>query len=94
MGSTYKANWYKTPLFEIVGITSIKMSYSLGFAFITNEKDNFTWVLEMCLTLLKIKDTMLNVIISDKDLTLMNVVAKVFPNSATLVCKYHIFKNV
>jgi hypothetical protein len=62
---------------------------SIGFAFITSEKgDNFTWVLEMC------KDTMLKVIVTDMNTTLMNVIAKIFQNSVALVYWYHISKNV
>ncbi|GAU30678.1 hypothetical protein TSUD_39020 [Trifolium subterraneum] len=95
MDSTYKTNRYKMPLFEIVGVTSTEMSYNIGFAFIANEKEeNFTWVLEMCLTLLKCKDTVPKVVVTDRDTALMNAVAKIFPNSTALVCQYHIYKNV
>lgn len=37
---------------------------------------------------------MLNVILTDRDTTLMNSIAKVFPTSYALLCKYHITKNV
>jgi hypothetical protein len=41
--STYKTNKYGIPLFEIVGETSTEETYSVGFAFMSNEKeDNFT----------------------------------------------------
>jgi len=33
MDSTYKINTYWIPLFEIVGVTSTKMTYSISFAF-------------------------------------------------------------
>ncbi|MCH87527.1 protein FAR1-RELATED SEQUENCE 5-like, partial [Trifolium medium] len=95
MDSTYKTNRYKMPLFEIVGVTSTEMSYNIGFAFIANEKEeNFTWVLEMCLTLLKCKDIVPKVVVTDRDTALMSAVVKVFPNSTVLVCQYHISKNV
>jgi len=43
MDSTYKTNLYKMPLFEIVGVTSTDVTYSVGLAFMTVEKeDNFT----------------------------------------------------
>jgi len=46
MNSTYKTNLYRMPLFEIVGVTSIYLTYSVGFAFMTSEKEhNLTWAL-------------------------------------------------
>jgi hypothetical protein len=43
MDSTYKTNKYKMPLFEIVGFTSNEKTFNVGFAWLTNEKeDNFT----------------------------------------------------
>ncbi|GAU13383.1 hypothetical protein TSUD_126790 [Trifolium subterraneum] len=82
-------------LFEMVGVTSTEESYNVGFAYIANEKeDDFTWALETCLSLLKSKDTVPKVIVTDRDKSLMNVVAKVFPNSTALLCRYHVYKNV
>ncbi|GAU27955.1 hypothetical protein TSUD_146730 [Trifolium subterraneum] len=95
MDSTYKTNKYKMPLFEIVGVTSTEESYNVGFAYIANEKeDNFVWALETCKSLLISKETFPNVIVTDRDKSLMNVVAKVFPNSTALVCWVYVYKNV
>jgi len=48
MDSTYKTNNHRMPLFEIVGCTSTKMMYSVGFTFLHFEQeDNFTWALKM-----------------------------------------------
>jgi len=38
MDSTYKTNNHRTSLFEIVGCTSTKMTYSVGFAFLHFEQ--------------------------------------------------------
>jgi hypothetical protein len=95
MDSTYKTNRYKMPLFEIVGVTSTELSFNVGFAFLKNEKeDNFIWALETCKSLLKSKEAMPKVIVTDRDKSLMNVVDVVFPNSTALVCRYHVSKNV
>ncbi|GAU11480.1 hypothetical protein TSUD_344700 [Trifolium subterraneum] len=95
MDSTYKTNKYKMPLFEIVGITSTEESYNVGFAYIANEKeDNFVWALETCKSLLISKETFPKVIVTDRDKSLMNAVAKVFPNSTALACRVHVYKNV
>ena len=95
MDSTYKTNKYKMSLFEIVGVTSTEESYNVGFAYIANEKeDNFVWALETCKSLLISKETFSKVIVTDRDKSLMNAVAKVFPNSTALVCRVHVYKNV
>lgn len=71
------------------------MTYSVDFAFLESEKeDNITWALEICKSMLKDKKYMPHVIITDRDTTIMNSVAMVFPTSSILFCKYHITKNV
>jgi len=37
--STYKINMYKMPMFEVVGVTSTDLTYSVGFGFVTHEKE-------------------------------------------------------
>jgi len=67
MDSTYKTNNYRMPFFEIVGCTSTKMTYSVGFAFLHFElEDNFTWTLTMVKGLLSSKDNMPKVIVTDR----------------------------
>jgi len=39
-------------------------------------------------------DAFLRVIVTDRDLSLMNVVKTVFPNAMNLLCRFHIGKNV
>jgi len=44
------------PMFEIIGITSTDLTYSVGFGFVTHEKEeNFVWVLQMMHKLLTSK---------------------------------------
>jgi hypothetical protein len=44
MDSTDKTNMYKMRMFEIVGVTSTDLTYSVGFRFVTHEKEeNFVW---------------------------------------------------
>jgi len=95
MDSTYKTNNYRMLLFEIVGCTSTKMTYSVGFAFLHFElEDDFTWALTKVKGLLSSKDNMPKVIVTDKDDALMNVVDTVFPETYTMLCFFHIGKNV
>jgi len=59
MDSTYKTNMHKMPMFEIVGVTSTDLTYSVGFGFLTHEKEeNFVWVLKMTCKLLTLKMNM------------------------------------
>jgi len=56
MDSTYKTNTYQMPLFEIVGVTSTKITYSIACVFLFFEQENnFTWALEMLVGLLTSK---------------------------------------
>lgn len=71
------------------------MTYLVDFSFFESEKeDNVTWDFKMCKTILKDQENMPQVIITDRDTTLMNSIATVFPTSSTLLCKYHIIKNM
>jgi hypothetical protein len=95
MDFTYKTNKYGMPLFEIVGETSCEETYSVGFAFMSNEKeDNFTWVLQICMGHLRSKEVKLKVVVTDRDAALMSAAATVFPESAHLVCYFHVKKNM
>lgn len=64
------------------------MTFSVNFSFLESEKeDNVTRALEMCKTILKDQENM-SVIVTDRDTSLMNLVAMVFPISFALLCKY------
>ncbi|KAL6503348.1 hypothetical protein OROGR_025271 [Orobanche gracilis] len=95
MDSTYNTNKYKVLLFEIVRFTSTGRTFSVGFAWVSNEKeDNFIWVLQQCTSLLRNEDLRPRVILTDRDFALMNAVEEVFPTSAAMVCRFHVTKNV
>ncbi|GAU10461.1 hypothetical protein TSUD_424150, partial [Trifolium subterraneum] len=95
MDSTYKTNKYNMPLFEIVGFTSTVRTYNVGFAWLTNEKeDNFIWALQQLRSLVRNEGSLPKVILTDRDTALMNVVGQVFPTSAAMVCRVHVQKNV
>ncbi len=95
MDSTYKTNKYNMPLFEIVGFTSTERTYNVGFAWLTNEKeDNFIWALQQLRSLVRNEGSLPKVILTDRDTALMNVVGQVFPTSAAMVCRVHVQKNV
>jgi len=91
MDSTYKTNNHRMSLFKIVGCTSTKMTYSIGFSFLHFElEENFTWPLTMVKGLLSSKDDMPKVIITDRDGALMKAVGTVFPETYTMLCFFSI----
>ncbi|KAJ1382929.1 MULE transposase domain [Sesbania bispinosa] len=93
--TTYKTNKYRLPLLEVVGVTSTELTFSVAFAYIEQEKwDNFMWVLEKIRSMVLIPDVSPGVIVTDRDIALMNAMEKVFPVASHLLCKFHIAKNV
>ncbi|XP_058755172.1 uncharacterized protein LOC131628348 [Vicia villosa] len=79
----------------MVSVTSTGKTFVVGFTFLECERgDNFRWTLEVCRSVLKKQVDMPKAIVTDRDPTLMNVVAKVFPSSDALICRYHISCNV
>ncbi|XP_057453050.1 uncharacterized protein LOC130744891 [Lotus japonicus] len=40
---TYKTNKYKIHFLEMVGMTSIDMTFTIAFAYLSNEREPFTW---------------------------------------------------
>lgn len=94
MDCTYKTNRYRFPLMQMVGVTSTDKTFSVAQSFIMGEKqENYVWVLE---NLKRVMDTdrLPTVIVTDRDLALMNAIEKVFPNAKHLLCRWHIDKNV
>ncbi|KAJ1439897.1 MULE transposase domain [Sesbania bispinosa] len=93
--TTYKTNKYKLPLLEVVGVTSTELTFSVAFAYIEQEKsDNFMWVLEKIRSVILVPDVSPEVIVTDRDIALMNAVEKNFPVASHLFCQFHIAKNV
>ncbi|XP_047165133.1 uncharacterized protein LOC124834478 [Vigna umbellata] len=95
MDSTYKTNRNRLPLLEIVGMTSIGLNFSTTFSFLSTKlESNFTWALEKMKGLFLTSEGGPKVIVTDRDLALMNAIANVFPESYKMLCQFHILKNV
>ena len=96
MDCTYKTNRYKMPLMTIAGQTSLETTFLIGFGFIFNEKEsNYAWVIEQIKSLyrsLGLKDS--NVVVTDRDEALVNVLNNGYPDASKLLCIWHINKNV
>ncbi|KAH1222203.1 Protein FAR1-RELATED SEQUENCE 5 [Glycine max] len=80
--NTYKTNGYRLPLLDFVGVTPTRMTFSAGFTYLECER-----IFLKC-------DALPGVIVTDRDLALMNAVKTVFPECTNLFCSFHINKNV
>ncbi|GAU16800.1 hypothetical protein TSUD_200430 [Trifolium subterraneum] len=95
MDCTYKTNKYRLPLLEIVGTTSTNLTFNVGFAYMESEKtDNYRWALEKLKGLFTKQDILPQVIVTDRELALMNAIESVFPHAVNLLCTWHVNKNV
>jgi len=89
--STYKTNRYRLPLLDFVGVTPTGMTFSDGFAYLEGERvNNVVWALERFRGFFLRRDGIPGVIVTDKDLALMNAVKSVFPECTNLLCRFHI----
>ncbi|XP_058784248.1 protein FAR-RED ELONGATED HYPOCOTYL 3-like [Vicia villosa] len=95
MDSTYKTNKYRQPLFEIVGMTSTKLTFAVAFAYMECEQtESYCWVLDKRKQLFMKKDVGPQVILTDRDLALMKEIEVMFPTMHNFLCLFHINKNV
>ncbi|KAL5184862.1 hypothetical protein HKD37_17G048497 [Glycine soja] len=84
---TYKTNKYRLPLLDFVGVTPTGMTFFAGFTYLEGERvNNVVWTLEQFRGLFLRRDCLPVVIVTDRDLTLMNVVKTVFPECTNLLC--------
>ncbi|MFQ6660429.1 hypothetical protein Gotur_028958, partial [Gossypium turneri] len=92
--ATYKTNKYDLPFVQIVGVTSTNKTFSIAFAFIINEKEeNYNWALT-CLKLTLEECMYPRVIVTGRELALMNACQQVFPDATWLLCRWHITENI
>ena len=81
--NNYKTNRYKIPLLDFVGVTPTGMTYSA-----------IVWALERFRGLFLRNDILPIVIVTNRDLALMNALKIVFLECINLLCRFHIDKNV
>ncbi|PIA25192.1 hypothetical protein AQUCO_12300023v1 [Aquilegia coerulea] len=80
---------------EYCWFTSTMKTFAIAFAFLQSEKeDSFVWALENLKNVFESKASSVSVIVTDRDLALMNAIPKVFPGVTHLLCRFHIMKNV
>ncbi|KAI8559279.1 hypothetical protein RHMOL_Rhmol04G0159700 [Rhododendron molle] len=70
------------------------MTFCAAFAFMECEKtENYTWVLEKLKGMMD-PNALPSVIVTDRELALMNAITNVFPHATNLLYRWHIGKNV
>jgi len=98
MNCTYQTNKFKLPLLDILGVTALNTTYYVGFCFmVKEEREDYVWVLQNLRALynsLGIEAP--KVIVTDRELALMNAIAEVFPtpNTRGLLCIWHVNKAI
>ena len=71
------------------------MTFSDGFTYMEGERvNNVIWTLKWFRGLFLRRDSLPVVIVTGKDLTLMNAVKTMFPECTNLLCRFHIERNV
>ncbi|XP_021864576.2 protein FAR-RED IMPAIRED RESPONSE 1-like [Spinacia oleracea] len=94
MDTTYKTNKYGFPFLEIVGVTPTNQNFLIAYAIMKDETaDSYRWVLEKLKMLLGASVSP-KAILTDKEPGLLKPVAEVFPNTAHLLCTWHINNDV
>ncbi|CAG8702825.1 5351_t:CDS:2, partial [Ambispora leptoticha] len=94
MDCTYKMNRFKMPLLDVVGITSFNTTFFSCFVFMKDEEEeDYLWALT-CITKLFDGISQPGIIVTDRELALMNALRTTFSNSTHLLCLWHINKNI
>ena len=71
------------------------MTFFATFAYLEGERlNNVVWALQRFQGLFMRVDALPGVIVTDRDLSLMNAVNTIFPDATNLLCRFLIDKNV
>ncbi|CAG8531643.1 1520_t:CDS:2 [Racocetra persica] len=83
----YKTNKFKMPLLSIVGITSFNTTFYTCFMFMKSEEEtDYNWALTNVLGLFDEIEKP-SIIVTDRELALMNTLRMIFPNSTNILCQ-------
>lgn len=81
------------PLLEIVGITSTLKTFAIAFAFMAKETtDHYSWVMKRLRHLCRRRTP--DVIVTDRELAVVNAINEVFPTVKHLLCRWHVMSNI
>ncbi|CAA0810616.1 Unknown protein, partial [Striga hermonthica] len=84
---------YKMPLVEIIRMMSCNKNFLIAYAILKDKsQNNYDWVLKRLRDLIG-PDVHPSVIVTDRELGLINPIIINFPTSAHLLCTWHINKD-
>jgi len=94
--NTYKTNNKKLALFQVVGLNHSNKTFSCGFGLINNERqEGFNWLMEQVGYFRRLAGAPEpTVTITDFDTAMKAAVAREFPEAKSLICIFHVNKNV
>src|SRR4051794_18527317 len=90
---TYKTNRFKMPLLSIVGCTCLESTFYAAFCFLPHEEEDYSWAMIQFKGLL-LGNKSPQVMITDRELALINAIQAVFPITFNIICMWHVEKNV
>jgi histone-lysine N-methyltransferase SETD2 len=77
-----------------MGITGVNTSFYVAFAFLQRKQESdYTWVLEQ-LSAAMLGPACPAVVVTDRELVLMNARSVVFPTAKHVLCKWHIENSI
>ena len=80
-------------MIQLVGVTPVRKNFSIGFAFVDNEKtESYVWVLT-CLELM-LGRRQPTAFVTDKERGLAAALRTVFPKTPHLLCIWHMKRNI
>nr|XP_043615727.1 protein FAR1-RELATED SEQUENCE 5-like [Erigeron canadensis] len=94
MDCTYKTNKYKMPLLDIIGSSCFNTSFYSGFVFLeTEDEENYIWALTTFKKLFG-EGNQPSLLVTNRELALINGIKNIFPTATNLLCVWHIEKNI
>ena len=92
MDCTYKSNRYGMPLLDIVGATNNNDTFFVAGVFLRSETaEDYLWAMRALSQLINFQP---RVIVTDRELALINALELIWPNARLFLCRWHINKNV
>ena len=92
MDCTYKTNAFNMPLLNIVGVTSLSTTFTVGYVLLPQEQESdYSWALRCLRDAIQVTP---GVVLTDCELALLRANNEVFPTTPNYICIWHINKNV
>ncbi|KAE8236900.1 hypothetical protein A4X06_0g9400 [Tilletia controversa] len=93
MDATYNTNAHRLPLLHFVGLTSSNRSFTAALAFLPNETTlTYMWALNSLKEIAP--EFSPDVMVTDHDAAVSAAVLNTLPESAQIVCQWHVRQNV